>query len=133
MTVVPNWTFLIDETGEFFPQTTISRLKRDLHAAGFAGAHVFVRDVALSGSQYGAAVFTYAQAHQLIVLTLQLEFLDSHRYPPPHAGIVVVQYHSKLSRQLVVAGIRVLAGQTQQLANTVHIIEPDGVVRQVSP
>ncbi|MBA3825465.1 MAG: DUF5615 family PIN-like protein [Ktedonobacterales bacterium] len=126
MTVTPNWAFLIDENADF-------RLKRDLRAAGFTAAHVHVTDVGLGGFP-DTAVFAYAKAHRLILLTIDQDFLNLQQYPPPHAGIVVVRLRNAPTfRQEVITGIQGLARQNAPLANTVQVIEAGGVVRQVAP
>ena len=126
MIVLPSWTFLIDENADF-------RLKRDLHAAGFTGAHVHATDVGLGGFP-DAVVFAYARTHQLILLTIDQDFLNTQQYPPPHPGIVVVRVdNARTFRQDVIAGILLLASQTPQLDNTVQVIDPGGAVRQVVP
>jgi predicted nuclease of predicted toxin-antitoxin system len=77
MIISPNWAFLIDENADF-------RLKRDLRAAGFTATHVHATDVELGGFP-DAAVFAYAKAQHLIVLTIDKTFSISnsilHRIP----------------------------------------------------
>ena len=74
------------------------------------------------------------RAHQLILVTIDQDFLDLHQYPAPHAGIVVARLRNARSfRQEVVAGMLVLASRLPQLSNTVQIIDPGGVVWQVTP
>jgi predicted nuclease of predicted toxin-antitoxin system len=122
----PNWAFLIDENADF-------RLKRDLHAGGFTAVHVHATDVGLGGFP-DTVVFAYAKAHQLILLTIDQDFLNTQHYPPPHPGIVVARLrNARTFRQEVVAGILTLARRLPQLTNTVQIIDPGGVVQQVYP
>lgn len=122
----PNWAFLIDENADF-------RLKRDLRAAGFTATHVHATDVGLGGFP-DSVVFTYARTHHLILLTIDRDFLNTQQYPPPHPGIVVVRLrNARTFRQEVVAGILVLASRLSQVANTVQIIDPGGVVQQALP
>ena len=98
----PNWTFLIDENADF-------RLKRDLRAAGFTAPHMHATDVGLGGFP-DTAVFAYAKVHQMILPTIDHDFLNRQQYPPPHAGIVVVRLgNARTFRQDVVAGILMLA------------------------
>ena len=68
MSTVPAWIFLIDENADF-------RLKRDLLAAGFSGSHVHVTDVGLGGFS-DAVVFAHAKTQQLILLTIDQDFLN---------------------------------------------------------
>jgi predicted nuclease of predicted toxin-antitoxin system len=122
----PNWTVFIDENADF-------RLKRDLRTAGFTSAHVHATDVGLGGFP-DTTVFAYAKAHQLILLSIDQDFLNLQQYPPPHSGIVVARLgNARTFRQEVVAGIQLLATRMAQLTDTVQVIEPGGVVRQIAP
>jgi predicted nuclease of predicted toxin-antitoxin system len=81
-----------------------------------------------------AVVFVYARTHQLILLTIDQDFLNTQQYPPLHSGIVVVRVdNARVCGQDVIAGILLLADQTTQLANAVQVIDPGGTIRQVAP
>lgn len=111
----PSWHFLIDENlpGE---------LAAHLHAAGHDAEHV--RFIGLRG-QPDSEIYAYAQAHSRTIVTMDLAFGNAHRYPPPHAGIVLVRLLDTVPvaqrLQVIVSALTALAGQS--LANVVVTIE----------
>jgi predicted nuclease of predicted toxin-antitoxin system len=126
MVPIPDWTFLIGENADF-------RLKRDLRAAGFTAAHVHGTDVGLGGAP-DTVVFAYARLHQLILLTIDQDFLNRQQFPPPHAGIILLRLgNAHTFRQDVIIGIQAIAGQLTTLTNTLQVIEPGGVTQQIYP
>lgn len=100
------WRFLIDEN---LPHD----LAVSLNAMDYVAEHVV--DMGLRG-QPDAAVYAYAQTHQTTLITADLGFGNALRYPPPHAGIVVVRVPDTLSiaqrLQVIVDGLGLLAGQS---------------------
>ena len=110
------WSFLIDENMSV-------TLAATLRAAGYAVEHIY--DVGLQG-HLDASVFAYAQAHQQIVITGDLDFSDIREYHPPHFGIIVARLPNETPQarriQEVINALATLQGQS--LVNTLVIIEP---------
>src|SRR5690348_13237113 len=77
----PSWRFLIDDT-------LAETLLPALHAAGWQAEHT--RDVGLRGRP-DREIFAYAQGHQAAIVMQDHDLADGQRFPPPHAGIVLVQ------------------------------------------
>ena len=46
-------------------------------------------------SQSDTAIFAYARAHQMTILTFDTDYLNQTAFPPPHAGIHVPSLLSK--------------------------------------
>jgi predicted nuclease of predicted toxin-antitoxin system len=110
------WAFLVDEN---LPRS----LAGDLRALGYSAEHV--RDAGIGGAK-DPAVYAYAQSHSLTIITGDKDFSDIRAFPPPHAGIVVVEVpDTMLPAQridLIVRQLSTLAGQS--LRNALVIVEP---------
>jgi len=108
-------SFLIDEN--------MSRtLVPVLHAKGHLAEHV--HDAKLTG-QPDTIVFAYAQAHEQILITIDLDFSNIIQYPPPHFGIIVLRLSDTIPvvervQELLLA-IDKLAGK--DLTNTLVIVQ----------
>lgn len=113
------WHFLIDEN---LPRSLVA----DMRAAGYEADHVY--DLGMAGSK-DPAVFAYAQAQQLTIITNDKDFSNVLSYPPPHAGLIVVEVPDTMppaSRKRVILNqLATLRGQS--LGNTLVIIEPGRV------
>jgi hypothetical protein len=79
-------TFLLDEN---MPRKILSSLRRE----GFNATRVY--DVGLR-SQPDSAIFTYARAYHMTIITFDTDYLNPAVFPPPHAGIIVLR--SRLQR-----------------------------------
>ncbi len=124
MSLRNNWSFLVDENTS---RTLVSALRN----AGYLVEHVY--DAGLQGHP-DADVYAYAQAHQRIIITIDLDFANITHYPPPHFGIIVLRLPNSMPTanliQEVLNGLSALAEQS--LANTVVIVEPGRIrVRRV--
>lgn len=115
----PTWRFLVDEN---LPRS----LATDLQALGAVAEHIY--DVGMGGAK-DPAVYAYAQAHQETILTGDKDFSDIRAYPPPHAGLVIVEVPDTLPpetrKRVILRQLATLAGQS--LANTLVIIQPGRV------
>lgn len=113
------WRLLVDEN---LPRTLVS----DLIALGHYAEHIY--DLGMGGSK-DPAVWMYAQSHGLTIITGDKDFSDLRAFPPPHAGIIVVEVPDTLSpaqrKRLMLRELALLAGQL--LDNTLVIIEPGRV------
>ena len=74
-------TFLLDEN---MPRKVISALR----TAGYDATRVY--DARLR-SRPDAAIFAYARAHQMTIITFDTDYLNRTAFPPPHAGILVLR------------------------------------------
>ncbi len=82
-----NWSFLIDENAS-------RTLADSLRIAGYPAEHVC--DAGLKGHP-DSDVFAYAQAHQQTIITIDLDFSNITRYPPPHCGIIILRLANNTS------------------------------------
>jgi predicted nuclease of predicted toxin-antitoxin system len=74
-------TFLLDEN---MPRKVLTFLRRE----GFDATRVY--DAGLR-SQSDSAIFSYARAHQMTIITFDTDYLNLTAFPPPHAGILVLR------------------------------------------
>src|SRR5260370_7107079 len=72
--------FLLDEN---MPRKVLTSLRRE----GFNATRVY--DVGLR-SQPDVAVFAYARAYQMTIITFDTDYLNQMAFPPPHAAILVL-------------------------------------------
>ena len=111
-----SWSFLVDEN-------TSRTLVHALQVAEYSAEHVY--EVGLQG-HFDSDVFAYAQAHKQTIITLDLDFANITKYPPPHFGIIVLRLPNSTSTadliQEVQNALKTLA--EQNLTNTLIIIEP---------
>lgn len=115
------WAFLVDEN-------TAKSLAFALRTAGYSAEHAY--EAGLQGHP-DTEIFAYAQAHQLTLITADLDFAHILNFPPPHFGVMVLRLPdtmptTDLTREVLNA-LSQLAGQP--LANTLFSIEP-GCVRK---
>src|SRR5436853_7319916 len=73
--------FLLDEN---MSRKVLTSLRRE----GFNATRVY--DAGLR-SQPDTAVFAYARAHQMTIITFDTDYLNQTAFPPPHAGILVLR------------------------------------------
>jgi predicted nuclease of predicted toxin-antitoxin system len=74
-------TFLLDEN---MPRKILTSLRRE----GFNATRVY--DAGLR-SQPDTAIFAYARARQMTIITFDTDYLNQTAFPPPHAGILVLR------------------------------------------
>jgi predicted nuclease of predicted toxin-antitoxin system len=110
------WQFLVDEN---LPQS----LAADLVALGARAVHVL--DLGMRGAK-DPAVWAEAQSRRLTILTGDKDFANIRAYPPPHAGIIVVEVPDTLPpterKILILRELRMLVGYA--FANLLVILEP---------
>jgi predicted nuclease of predicted toxin-antitoxin system len=113
------WRFLVDED---LPRSLAS----DLAAQGQIAEHVY--DIGIGGAK-DPAVYAWAQAQRATIITGDKDFSDLRAYPPPHAGIIVVDVPDTMlpdaRKQLILCHLAALAGQS--FGNTLVIIESSRV------
>jgi predicted nuclease of predicted toxin-antitoxin system len=113
------WRFLVDEN---LPRS----LATDMRAAGYQADHVY--DLGMAGSK-DPAVYVYAQAQRMTIITGDKDFSNILMYPPPHAGLVIVEVSDTMlpdaRKRIILRQLATLSGQS--LENTLVIIEPGRV------
>jgi predicted nuclease of predicted toxin-antitoxin system len=74
-------TFLLDEN---MPRKILTSLQRE----GFNATRV--HEVGLR-SQPDTAIFAYARAYHMTMITFDTDYLNQVAFPPPHAGMIVLR------------------------------------------
>lgn len=114
------WRILIDDN---LPDTLVQGFR----AIGWLAEHT--QDVGLRGRP-DAELFAYAQRHDAAIVTQDHDLADRRLFPPPHAGILLVQLPQHWPRpqkeQRVVQALRGLGGSS--LRDTLVIVEPSQVL-----
>ena len=123
MSTLPPRTFLLDEN---VPVHVLTQLR----AAGYSAARVL--EVGLS-SQPDTIVFAYAQRRQLTLITFDTDYLSRAKFPPPHAGILVLRFFPrgtsvKEIAAAVLSAVTLLA--SQDISNRVYRVDPSGVYEE---
>lgn len=111
----PVWRFLVDEN---LPRS----LAPELVALGYIAEHVY--DLGMGGTKDPAG-YAYAQAQHAAIITGDKDFSDIRVYPPPHAGLIVVEVPDTMPpdrrKRIILRQLATLSGQS--LENTLVIIE----------
>lgn len=116
--------FLLDEN---MPRKVLTSLKRE----GFNATRVY--DVGLR-SRLDAAVFIYARAHHMTIITFDADYLNQTTFPPPHSGILVLRsFPRNISiTELVSAVLKAVAQlDGHDIANRVYRLDPDGLEEEL--
>ena len=117
-------TFLLDES---MPRKVLSALRM----GGYVAARVY--DVGLR-SQPDVAVFTYARAHQMTVITFDTDYLNQAAFPPPHAGILVLRSFPRGTSvsELATAVLKAVALLADlDISNRVYRLDPNGLAEEL--
>lgn len=117
-------TFLLDEN---MPRKVLTTLRRE----GYSAIRVY--DVSLR-SQPDAAIFAYARAYQMTIITFDTDYLNPTVFPPPHAGILVLRSFPRNTsvNELATAVLKAVA-QLSQLAisNRIYRLDPSGLEEEL--
>jgi predicted nuclease of predicted toxin-antitoxin system len=112
--------FLLDEN---MPRKVLTALRRE----GYEARRVY--DVGLRG-QPDTAIFAYARAYGLTLITFDTDYLNQTAFPPPHAGILVLRSFPRDTSVNDLAAA-VLNAVTQlvplDISNRVYRLDPGGV------
>ena len=112
--------FLLDEN---VPKKMLSVMR----GAGYTVTRVY--DEKLS-SQPDGAIFIYARATNRVIVTFDTDYLSRLKFPPPHAGILVLRAFPRKYPVTSLAStiLKALAKlQALDLSNKVYVIEPDEI------
>src|SRR2546421_933164 len=112
-------TFLLDEN---VPRKVLSALRM----AGYAATRVY--DAGLR-SQPDGAIFAYARAHQMAIITFDTDYLNQMVFPPPHAGILVLRSFPRDTsvNELASAVLKAVAQLAHlDISNRVYRLDPSG-------
>jgi predicted nuclease of predicted toxin-antitoxin system len=117
-------TFLLDEN---MPRKVLNSLRRE----GYSATRVY--DVSLR-SQPDAAIFAYARAYQMTIITFDTDYLNQTAFPPPHAGILVLRSFPRDTTVNELASA--VLGAVAQLAhldisNRVYRLDPSGLEEEL--
>ena len=113
-------TFLLDEN---IPRKVLSALRRE----GYSATRVY--DVSLR-SQPDAAIFAYARAHQMTIITFDTDYLNQTAFLPPHAGILVLRSFPRDTsvNELASAVLKAVAQLSHlDISNCVYRLDPSGL------
>jgi len=113
-------TFLLDEN---IPRKVLSALRRE----GYSATRVY--DVSLR-SQPDAAIFAYARAYHMTIITFDTDYLNQTAFPPPHAGILVLRSFPRDTsvNELASAVLKAVAQLSHlDISNYVCRLDPSGL------
>ncbi len=113
-------TFLLDEN---IPRKVLSALRRE----GYSATRVY--DVSLR-SQPDAAIFAYARAYHMTIITFDTDYLNQTAFPPPHAGILVLRSFPRDTsvNELASAVLKAVAQLSHlDISNCVCRLDPSGL------
>jgi predicted nuclease of predicted toxin-antitoxin system len=117
-------TFLLDEN---MPRKVLTSLRRE----GFNAMRVY--DVGLR-SQPDVAIFAYARAYQMTMITFDTDYLNQAAFPPSHAGILVLRSFPRGTsvNELAAAVLEAVAKLAQlDISNRVYRLEPSGLEEEL--
>jgi predicted nuclease of predicted toxin-antitoxin system len=113
-------TFLLDEN---MPRKVLTSLRRE----GYSATRVY--DVSLR-SQPDAAIFAYARAYQMTILTFDTDYLNQTAFPPPHGGVLVLRSFPRDTtvNELASAVLEAVAQLAHlDISNRVYRLDPSGL------
>ena len=113
-------TFLLDEN---MPRKILTSLRRE----GYNATRVY--DVGLR-SQPDLAIFAYARAYDMTILTFDTDYLNQAAFPPPHAGMIVLRSFSRDTtvNELASAVLKAVSQLAHlDISNRVYQLDPSGL------
>lgn len=123
MTARPR-TFLLDEN---MPRKILTSLRR----GGFNTTRVY--DAGLR-SRPDIAIFAYARAYHMTIITFDTDYLNQAAFPPPHAGIVILRSFlrgttvNELASAVLKAAVQLAH---LDISNRVYVLDPDGLEEEL--
>lgn len=117
-------TFLLDEN---MPRKILTSLRRE----GFNATRVY--DAGLR-SQPDAAIFAYARAYDMTIITFDTDYLNRTVFPSPHAGMIVLRSFPRDTsvNELASAVLKAVAQLSHlDISNHVYRLDPSGVEEEL--
>jgi predicted nuclease of predicted toxin-antitoxin system len=117
-------TFLLDEN---MPRKILTSLRRE----GFNATRVY--DVGLR-SQPDTAIFAYARAYDMTIITFDTDYLNQAAFPPPHASIIVLRSFPRDTtvNELASAVLKAVSQLAQlDISNRVYRLDPSGLEEEL--
>ena len=117
-------TFLLDEN---MPRKVLTSLRRE----GYNAMRVY--DVGLR-SQPDRAIFAYARAYDMTILTFDTDFLNQAAFPPPHAGMIVLRSFPRSTsvNELVSTVLKAVAQLSHlDISNRIYSLDPSGLEEEL--
>ena len=117
-------TFLLDEN---MPRKILTSLRRE----GFDAMRVY--DVGLR-SRPDTAIFAYARAYHMTIITFDTDYLNQAVFPPPHAGMIVLRSFPRDTpvNELASAVLKAVAQLVHlDISNHVYRLYPDGLEEEL--
>ena len=117
-------TFLLDEN---MPRKILTSLRRE----GFNATQVY--DAGLR-SQPDTAIFAYAGAYQMTIITFDTDYLNQTAFPPPHAGVLVLRSFPRDTsvNELASAVLKAVAQLAHlDISNRVYRLDPSGLEEEL--
>ena len=117
-------TFLLDEN---MPRKILTSLRRE----GFNATRVY--DAGLR-SRPDTAIFVYARAYHMTIITFDTDYLNQTAFSPPHAGILVLRSFPRDTSVNELASA-VLKAVTQlahlDISNRIYRLDPSGLEEEL--
>ena len=117
-------TFLLDEN---MPRKILISLRKE----GFNATRVY--DVGLR-SQPDTAIFAYAHAYYMTIITFDTDYLNQAVFLPPHAGILVLRSFPRNTsvNELASAVLKAVAQLARlDISNRVYRLDPSGLEEEL--
>ena len=105
------------------PRKILTSLRKE----GFDATRVY--DAGLR-SRPDTAIFAYARAYQMTIITFDTDYLNQTAFPPPHAGILVLRsFPRDMSVNELASAVLGAVAQLAHLdiSNRLYRLDPSGV------
>lgn len=116
--------FLLDEN---MPK----RVLLALQTTGYAATRVYNERLT---AQPDTAVFAHARAHHLTIITFDTDYLSKTKFPPPHAGIVVLRFFPRNTSvtEIASAVVKAVASLAPlDISDRVYRLSPLGIEEEL--
>lgn len=116
--------YLLDEN---MPRKILTSLRRE----GYSATRVY--DVSLR-SQPDTAIFAYARAYHMTIITFDTDYLNQTAFPPPHAGILVLRSFPRDTsvNELASAVLKAVAQLSHlDISDHVYLLDPNGLEEEL--
>jgi predicted nuclease of predicted toxin-antitoxin system len=117
-------TFLLDEN---MPRKILTSLQRE----GFNAKRVHEAGLR---SQPDTAIFVYARAYHMTMITFDTDYLNQVAFPPPHAGMIVLRSFPRDTtvNELASAVLKAVVQLSHlDISNRVFQLDPSGLAEEL--